>query len=116
MTDLRPARPTRRRATPDAAPSPEDVQARLARLEASMTQGFADLARMAEATAHRFEEVVELLESTIDHLVSIERRLDASKPTPASVKKAAAKKAVTAKKAPAAAAAPRRRPARKPTT
>jgi hypothetical protein len=51
------------------------------RVESALRDGFAALERHlqgpAGAPVDRLEEVVELLEAAIDHLVSIERRMDA---------------------------------------
>jgi hypothetical protein len=96
--DLRPARPTRRRrAATESAPA-DDVNARLGDLEAVVRNGFDALERHLQGSAggdgDRLEEVVELLEAAIDHLVSIERRLGDLEqhlaPAPHSKKKATA--------------------------
>ena len=105
MTDvpeLRPARPVRRRRQDGEAVPTSDP--RLERLEAVVAEGFAGLERHLQGSrggADRLEEVVELLEAAIDHLVGIEQRLDALEaavappppPPPPRAKRAPAKKA-----------------------
>ena len=78
--ELRPARPVRRRRDADGPEAPQAADARLDRLEAVVAEGFAGLERHLQGSrggADRLEEVIELLESTIDHLIGIEQRLDA---------------------------------------
>ena len=114
--DLRPARPVRRRASSngEAAAAPPAVVPPA--IEALVRDGLA-------AVAHRQEELAELLEAAIDHLLAIERRLDtleasttapAPKPAPAKRAAKAGKKAAPPKAPdpPTAEAAPktRRRP------
>ena len=104
--ELRPARPVRRRRDAEAdTRRGADNDERLDRLEAAVAEGFAGLERHLQgsrAGADRLEEVVELLESAIDHLVGIEQRLDALEArvaTPAAKRPPAKKQAASAPRA-----------------
>ena len=72
-----------------------DVESRLEELAAMVTEGFA----AATGPAHQLEEVVELLHAAIDHLLDIERRLDAVEQAAAAAAAAAAAKPAPAEKA-----------------